>query len=202
VPEGYTPSKAWPLLVALHGYGSGADPFHDLWQEATTDAGFVLATPQGTKPTSTGFGWAWAAGWEQVIQRSIDGLRGIVRVDPRRVYLAGFSQGGRLAYTFAARHPRAFCGIAMLGTPFERPDLPTGDELHSLAKLRVFIGHGSLEPNVRMARSEADALRKIGCCVQFAEYPGVGHGLPEPMSAELERILTFLECDGQSHRLE
>jgi poly(3-hydroxybutyrate) depolymerase len=35
VPDKYTSKHAWPLVVALHGYGDHAAAFHDLWKSVT-----------------------------------------------------------------------------------------------------------------------------------------------------------------------
>jgi len=39
VPDQYTPEQAWPLVVALQGYGDHATAFHDLWKSVTDSLG-------------------------------------------------------------------------------------------------------------------------------------------------------------------
>jgi dipeptidyl aminopeptidase/acylaminoacyl peptidase len=54
------------------------------------------------------------------------------------------------------------------------------------------MGRGELEPGADDARRMAEELRGHGCRVELVQYPGVGHGLPDPPWVELERILEFL----------
>jgi len=121
VPDKYTPEQAWPLVVALHGYGDNAAAFHDLWKSVTDSLGFVLLTPQGEERTQEGFGWAWGSNAERAVQISIDIVRKVVHVDPKRIYLTGFSLGGSLCYVLVLNHPQIFRGIAPLGAPFDAP---------------------------------------------------------------------------------
>jgi phospholipase/carboxylesterase len=189
VPGDYNADRSWPMLVALHGYGSGAEPFHTLWKQVTSSTGYVLVTPQGEEPTAEGIGWAWGTSGEEVIRRSIDAAAGAVHIERDRIFLTGFSQGGWLTYDLALKHPRVFRGIAPLGAGRNLPDT---SGLDALRGTRVYIGHGDLEPGLEDVRSLAAALRSHGCEVLLREYPGVGHSLPEPISAELVRILDFL----------
>jgi phospholipase/carboxylesterase len=192
VPSGYSPDRAWPLLVALHGYGSSAERFHVVWHEAAAVSGFVLLTPQGEDSTREGVGWAWGPCAEEIVRQSVDATMGAVRIDRSRIFLTGFSQGGRLTYEIAMRHPYLFRGIAPVGAA---RGLPAGDRLRLLSPMRIYIGHGELEPGLEDARRLAAGLRSVGCVVMLQEYAGIGHGLPDSATAELGRILTFLAGD-------
>jgi poly(3-hydroxybutyrate) depolymerase len=191
VPEGYNRDRPWPLLVALHGYGSGAEPFHQLWQQTASGAGYILVTPQGADPTTEGIGWAWGPAAEETIRHSIDAIGRTVRIDRSRIFLTGFSQGGWLTYAMALEYPHVFRGIAPIGAG---RDLPDSSRLHLLRGIAVYIGHGSMEPGLEEVRNLAAMLRAHGCEVLLREYPDTGHGFPEPMSVELSRILKFFEA--------
>ena len=191
VPAKYRPEQAWPLVVALHGYGDNAAAFHDLWKSATDSLGFVLLTPQGEERTKEGFGWAWGSNAERAVQISIDIVRKVVHVDPKRVYLTGFSLGGSLCYKLGLKYPHIFHGLAPLGAPFDKKFL---SENRTLQNLRVYIGHGTLENNFSTsAQAAANMLQDLGAKVNLVPYEGIGHGLPEPKEKELIKILTFLD---------
>ena len=192
VPPGYTPEKPWPLVVALHGYGSSAAQFHGAWFSIADGVGYVLATPQGDQRTAEGVGWAWSAEGDQVIQRSIAGVRALVTIDPARIYLVGFSQGGQHAYSLGLQYPRLFRGLAALGAQFQREFLPRLEPPGGWDGLRVYIGHGQHDRSIASARDAARTLEKLGCAVHLEVYPDVGHGLPEPMAEEMDRILRYL----------
>jgi len=191
VPDQYTPEQAWPLVVALHGYGDTAASFHDLWKSVTDSLGFVLLTPQGEDRTKEGFGWTWGSSAERAVQISVDIVRKAVHVDPRRVYLTGFSLGGSLCYKLGLKYPHIFHGIAPLGAPFDKKFLSAN---RTLQNLRVYIGHGTLENNfLTSAQAAAGVFQGLGAKVKLVPYEGIGHGLPEPKEKELIKILTFLD---------
>ena len=192
VPVGYTPDHSFPLLVTLHGGGSNAYAFHDLWRPVTQAKGWLLATPQGGERGLEGVGYRWGPNAQESIGRSMDVILRTAHVDPSAVYLAGFSQGGRVAYALARSHPAVFAGLVAIGVGY---DLPGGTGLEAFRNLRVYIGHGELEPGLEAVRHLADSLRAEGCEVELAVYQDTGHGMPQPVSPELEGILEFLKRD-------
>jgi predicted esterase len=192
VPAGYTPDHPFPLLVSLHGGGSNALAFHDLWRPVTQANGFLLATPQGGERGPDGIGYRWGPNAHESVRRSIDVVLRTANVDRSAVHLAGFSQGGHLTYALARSHPLVFAGIAAIGVGH---DLPNGADAGTLHGMRVYIGHGEREPGLEDVRALADSLRAGGCDVELAVYRDTGHGIPEPVSAELARILGFLKED-------
>jgi poly(3-hydroxybutyrate) depolymerase len=193
VPAGYTPDHSFPLLVALHGGGSNAIAFHDLWRPVTQSNGFVLATPQGGERAPDGMGYLWGPNAYDSVRRSIDVILRTVNVDRSEIYLSGFSQGGHLTYALARLYPRVFTGIAPIGVGY---DLPNATAARTLYNMRLYIGHGELEPGLEDVRGLVANLRAEGCDVQLAIYRGTGHGIPQPASSELERILRYLK-DGE-----
>jgi poly(3-hydroxybutyrate) depolymerase len=190
VPAGYTPDHPFPLLVALHGGGSSAVAFHDLWRPVTQSNGYLLATPQGAEPGPDGIGYRWGPNAHDSVRRSIDVILRTVNVDPSAICLAGFSQGGHLTYALARSYPHVFAGIAVIGVGYDLPNATAAKAFHNM---RMYIGHGELEPGLEDVRDFADSLRGEGCHVELAVYRGTGHGIPEPISSELECILRFLK---------
>ncbi len=124
VPNNYNPRESFPLVVALHGSGSNSAAFHNLWKSTTDPLGFVLLTPQGDSMTEEEFGWRWGNNADRSVLISIDIVRKSVNVDPRRIYIAGFSSGGRLAYVLGLKYSNLFRGLAALGARFDEKFLP------------------------------------------------------------------------------
>ena len=192
VPQGYTPKKAFPVVIALHGSGSNAAAFHDLWKTVTDTSGFVLLTPQGEEKTEENIGWRWGENAERSVLVGLDILRKAVHVDPKRIYIVGFSSGGRLAYYMGLRHSNLFKGIAALGAPVDKRIL--SEKFIVNRGVKVYIGHGSLEGGIAEDTEVAvKKFRELGVEPKYVRYEGIGHSLPDPMESEMKRILDYLD---------
>ena len=198
VPNTYTRDTGWPAVIALHGHGSNAAAFHHLWKPVTDSLGFVLVTPQGDCPTEAGIGWGWSAASERIVRTCLDSAGGRVNLDPRRMYLVGFSGGGMGACYIGFRHALAFRGVGILGAA---PDADLLQEAEasirtktSQSEFRVYIGHGEFETGLsERAAQAATQLEQLGVSVKHTVYPGIGHSLPRPMEHELRRVLFYLD---------
>jgi len=135
-PPGYDRSRAWPLVLALHGSGeSGRDPL------APTRVGLgpqlalhperwpcLVAFPQ--KPTDM-------EEWEEREAMTLAVLADVRKrwkVDADRIALTGMSQGGHGVWTLAAHHPRHVVGA--------RPGLRLRPRAHGGAAHRRRAGVG------------------------------------------------------------
>jgi len=94
-------------------------------------------------------------------------------IEPRRIVLAGFSQGCAIALFTGLRHSAPLAGIVALSGY-----LPLAADLAAEAnpanrQVPVFMAHGSADPVVPVARGEAsrDVLQAMGYAVQWHSYP-------------------------------
>ena len=130
VPAELEPTKAHPLVVAFHGgAGNGAimERFSGLSAKAD-EAGFVVVYPDGTGRTSRVLTWnaGSCCGYAQrqavddvaFVRALLDDVASTVKVDPRRVFATGISNGGMMAFRAAVELPDRFAAIApVAGTP-------------------------------------------------------------------------------------
>ena len=112
-------------------------------------------------------------------------------VNPRRIVLAGFSQGCAIALHTGLRHAAPLAGIVALSgyLPLTN-DLAA--EVHPVNRqVPVFMAHGSADPVVPVARGEAsrDVLQAMGYAVQWHSYPMQHSVHPR----EIQDIATFLQ---------
>jgi polyhydroxybutyrate depolymerase len=123
IPRSYDPEKPTPLVLALHGAamnGPMMASFSGLNAKAET-AGFVVVYPSGT-----GLGplRAWNAGGLKgkmaegraddvaFISRLLDELAPVVRIDLKRIYACGMSNGAMMCYRLAAELSDRIAAIA------------------------------------------------------------------------------------------
>ncbi len=118
-------SEPLPVVVALHGAGGSAVTLSYLtgFDLAAADGAFVLVEPNGTGPDETSRTWnAGSCCGPSVgtvddvgfLAAMLDRVAEDVAVDPERVYLAGFSNGGMLAYRAACELGDRVAGIAVV----------------------------------------------------------------------------------------
>ena len=147
VPPGLDRRKDTPLVVVLHGAGSSGAAFlmHDGWMPEADRRGFIVAAPDGLPvlPDSPADPVANPVLWNEgrlrhpggraaiddvaFIEAMLDRVDGELPVDRRRTYLAGFSNGGGMAFRLAAEASDRFAALAVVASvPWtdEAPDRP------------------------------------------------------------------------------
>lgn len=103
-----------------------------------------------------------------LIEREIE--RGIA-VD--RIFLAGFSQGGAVAYTTALTYPAPLAGVIALSTYLPAADLLAREASAANRAIPILAAHGTQDDVVSPAlgRSARDFLTQRGYAVEWHEYP-------------------------------
>jgi len=90
-----------------------------------------------------------------------------------RIFLAGFSQGGAVAYTTALTHPEPLAGIIALSTYLPSVALVDREATAANRAIAIFAAHGSEDDVVSptLGRQARDFLRQRGHVVDWQEYP-------------------------------
>jgi len=206
VPDGEGP---FPALFLLHGWGASA---HDLLGLAPLVHGgrALVLCPQGPVVVpigggERGYGWfpltpglppdveAFRHG-AGMLRRFVEQAGGRYPVDPRAVVVAGFSQGGTMAYDLALRDPTHFSGLAALSSWLPAPLIDDLPRLPEQEQLPVLVIHGTADPmiDVERARESREALRRFGVGITYREFD-MGHEIrPEALRV----ILRWLEERG------
>jgi polyhydroxybutyrate depolymerase len=128
IPTGFTPDTPMPLVILLHGYtssGYGEESYLKITAESDKK-GFLYATPDGTQETSASANRFWNAtdaccnfygskvDDSAFISGIITELSKQFKVDPKRVYLIGHSNGAFMAYRMACDHADQIAAIVSL----------------------------------------------------------------------------------------
>ncbi|HEX6900158.1 MAG TPA: alpha/beta hydrolase-fold protein [Thermoanaerobaculia bacterium] len=188
VPAGEGP---FPAIIALHGWGASA---HDLLGLAPIlhEGRAVVLCPQGQVAVPFG-GGQYGYGWfplrpggptdveafrsaAEALRHFVDMALGRYPIDPQRIVIAGFSQGGMMAYDLGLREPSRFAGVAALSSWFPPPlaeDLP---KLPEHEDFPVLILHGTRDDRIEVerARESREALRPYGVALTYREFD-MGH---------------------------
>lgn len=107
-----------------------------------------------------------AAAINDLIQREIE--RG---VNPENIVIAGFSQGGAVAYQVALTYPQRLAGLMALSTYLAIDD---DTQFTAINKdLPIKIDHGTQDPVVPVALGQRanETLTNYGYSVDFTTYP-------------------------------
>jgi phospholipase/carboxylesterase len=128
-----------------------------------------------------------AAAINRLIDRELE--RGI---DSRRIILAGFSQGGAVAYQASLCHPQPLGGLIAMSTYFATSDSAVLSEANR--DLPIEIQHGVYDPVVPQALGvrAAEFLKDRGYNVAFRTYPMDHSVCPQQIgdiAAALQRFL-------------
>ncbi len=202
-PAGYDSTRAWPLLVALHGYGDTAAGFAQAFAAGSWTRCFV-AIPEAETPLATG-GTSWypltadRARWPALdghavaaVVALVDALRARYRIGP--VYLLGFSQGAMLAYQVGLLHPERVAGIVAIAG--RAPDVDTlgaivhAADLTAARAVRLLVARGRDDAAVprRVFTAQAAFFAARGFAVTRVEFAG-GHDLPAEIMERVSRWL-------------
>jgi poly(3-hydroxybutyrate) depolymerase len=199
VPKNYDPSRAYPLVVSLHGatshhllnrrrvFGLGNRPgegdYEAIRNEVTyPDVDFIVATPYGRGEVAgyTGIG-------EKDVLRVLADVERAYHVDTDRVHLTGLSMGGGGTWHIGLRYPDRFasltpvCAVAYAGRFVTNPtaedkalmDLTSAYAVaENAGNLRVFIYHGDEDPAVPVEQSRrmAQAFEGFGWLGRTAQF--------------------------------
>lgn len=162
LPSDLNPSQTAPLVFIFHGWRNDALTFQPPGiLELADQNGFLVLIPSGSGADDD---TAWNAGGccgtaaagdvDEIafVRQVLSDVGTLVKVDPKRIYAAGFSNGGMLAYRLACQMADTFAAVAAVsGTLFYSPCLPAQPvsilHIHGLEDVIVpFSGGGELIP--------------------------------------------------------
>jgi phospholipase/carboxylesterase len=97
-------------------------------------------------------------------------------MSPRRISLAGFSQGGVIALHLGLRHPERLAGIMALSTYLHDHEHLTDEVSFASIDVPIFMAHGLADPMIPITRAvtSREVLRQHNYQVEWHEY-AMGH---------------------------
>jgi polyhydroxybutyrate depolymerase len=134
VPKTYDAKKPTALVVSLHGASAwpGTQRRISGWNRVADEHGFIVVYPSGTTVTGSGEGagiapkaWllskAGLAADVKFIGELIDKVRAGHNIDPARIYVEGFSNGGGMAFALSCAMPERIAAVGMVAAAQSLP---------------------------------------------------------------------------------
>jgi polyhydroxybutyrate depolymerase len=122
IPPAYQPGTPAPLVFGFHGAGGTAEQYESYSKlSALADReGFIAVYPQALGAPAL---WNAAGGLQnedvQLVQDLIDHLSTRCRIDPVRIYAAGFSRGGGMANRLACNLADRIAAVGSVSGAYE-----------------------------------------------------------------------------------
>jgi poly(3-hydroxybutyrate) depolymerase len=202
VPTSYNGSKAYPLIVALHGLGGTEDAFFDGYNKVlpplAESHGYIVAAPLGYRVDGS---YGWGLGTppadpttrrtqelsEQDVMQVLQRVRQQYKIDENRIYLMGHSMGGIGTWKIAPKYPDVWAAIA----PISGSGAP--DTLEKIRGVPEIIVHGDNDPTVNVSGSRAMVakLKELGVEHKYIEVPGGLHS--DVVAPNVAAIIDFFD---------
>jgi pimeloyl-ACP methyl ester carboxylesterase len=170
VPEDYRGDEPLPLLIVFSGGPGRALAGWSTSAAAVSETGWLAAFPQAV-------GMWWDAPSEDVVESLLEELFQRFNVDPDRVYVTGFSNGGTATLRFAARYgDRVAAAAPLMGAGMFVGDPPP---LAGLGRVPLLFVHGESDEviAVEASRETLAAVRREapGTRAELRVLAGRGH---------------------------
>jgi len=197
-------------IIWLHGLGADGHDFEAIVPELRLPAGLSLrfVFPHApVQPVTINGGMAMRS-WYDILSFDSDGradrdgllkssalLEELIRleiergIEPDRIVIAGFSQGGAVAIHTALQTEHRIAGLMALSTYMALPE--DAQSAACRKDLPIFMAHGSFDPVLQIdwGRSSADKLTENGYTVDWHEYP-MAHAVCPQEIADISQWLS------------
>ena len=194
-------------VIWLHGLGADGNDFVPIVDELPLPAGLALrfVFPHApVRPVTINNGFRMRA-WYDIVaadftaradlaglrqsQRQLEALIGRERergITAARIVVAGFSQGGAVAYMTALTHDEPLAGVIALSTYIPCGELVTRERTEANRDIAILAAHGRADDVVspELGRRARDFLVRHGYRVDWHEYP-----MPHAVCLEEIRVL-------------
>jgi len=207
VPTSYKAENPAPLLIALHGHGSGAMymmEYNNL-VELAENYGFIVATPVGfsergwfgSKPMSNFLVASRNRNLEaeeisHLSERDVinvlEKVQSDFNIDANKTYLIGQSMGGGGTWYLASKYPDIWAAVAPLSPATgEDPEI-----LDSMAHIPVLLiaGDRDIEVDIEATRAWPKRMAELDMNYEYLEIEGGTHSASG--RANIDKVFEFL----------
>ena len=182
----------YPLLLALHGYGSNAVEMLAVCAPLAERGWLVAALQSSQLAGMDGYHWVDEAQARRDVQEHLDALSALYQLDPARLTVAGFSNGARIALMLTLTGAIPARAAVSIGSSVRDETLAALDwDAIRAADPRLLLIVGDLDQPV-LARMTPQVARfqDSGLQVDLQIVPGLGHTVPDDF---IERLWAWLQ---------
>jgi len=206
-PTAAVPAAGYRLLVVLPG-GDGSDEFHPFVKNLAAQAlpsGYLVAQAVAPKWSNSEDRVVWPTAklrddkmkftTEEFIEAIIGDVKSKASVDPRHIFVLGWSSGGPPCYAATLKNGTPITGAFVAMSVFKPDQLPD----LSNAKGKAFYILHSPEDFINMSFPEAarDKLGAKGGKTKLETYQG-GHGWHGDVFGNIRKGITWLESQSKA----
>lgn len=168
-PVSKAPNRQPPLLFLVHGAGGNGRDFVGVWHEFAAQNGIALLAP------TLRLGEDLEKHVADLFPEFVEDAKQKCQVDPRRVYLFGYSAGGYSTFDVATIDSTYFAGATVLAGVIT----PDYDWILSRAQrktpIAMYIGDRDEYFSLALAQRTRNALLQKGFPVHYVEIPQQRH---------------------------
>lgn len=199
IPAVYTGTTAVPVVIFCHGGGQTGEQFYNIagWKEVGDTANIITVYPtaltycvteDGNTQTSTKWN-NYAGGSEfcpgqrlqddvKFMQQMISAVKDKYNVDPSRIYMVGFSNGGQFAATCAIQISNILAAVVSCGGG---GSFPRDTVFTPVRKLPVMLMFGNEDAKmVKALGLPAGSAVPMGFDLLYSTYPQLYFAQPKP----------------------
>lgn len=191
VPPSYSPDRAYPLIVCLHGAGFTGEAYLERWVSRLEDR-YILACP------TIAMGAWWTRFGEDLTLAVLKSVSEEYHIDADRIFLTGMSNGGIGTWIIGMHHADLFAGIAPMASGLDDVLFPF---VENLAHTPVYVIHGAEDQvmPVELSRDLVQEMTRRGIPHVYREHHWThphagGHFFPRQ---ELPALIAWFD---QKHR--
>lgn len=208
-----TTSQPDSAVIWLHGLGADGNDFAPIVPalKLPKDMGIRFIFPHAPSIAVTVNGGFVMPAWYDILEMDIDrkvDITGLMQsadeiiafidreiergIDSRRILIAGFSQGGAVAYQVVLSSEKPLAGLLAMSTYFATRETITLNDTNKAIPIK--IQHGQLDPVVpeSLGKQATTTLVKLGYSVSYQSYPMEHAVCPEQIDDISDWIQTTL----------
>lgn len=171
LPAALSADKPASLIVILHGAGGSATGMAGSLR-SWVPLGYVVCAPKST-------GDVWSAGDVEAVKRIAAHLKEKLPIDPKKVHVMGFSNGGWNLDPLAFDDELQPCSATWIAAGCRTGGAPKWAK----KGLGVLALAGSQDGNAKSARDTVKLLQDKVASVEVRFQPGLGHKWPDELMA-------------------